>query len=156
MSEIDRKATRGRTNFLGRARLLNAAAVIFGLAVPLFTVPAVWAEDKPLGSVTSQDGKVQVEIVTLKRTEGGTVMLRLQVTNDGNETFGITPGNLRLVDIPGRRIYSPGLSSPSCFTPVGQRLTCYAIFGAPPAATKAMTVQFYEKLDVISTVPVSE
>jgi hypothetical protein len=30
------------------------------------------------------------------------------------------------------------------------------MFGAPPVATKTMTVQFYENIDLLSGVPVTE
>ena len=63
---------------------------------------------------------------------------------------------LRLIDIAGRRIYSPGMTSNNWTTPVGQRLTCYAVFGAPPPSTKTMTVQFYEKFDLINGAPIGE
>jgi hypothetical protein len=109
-----------------------------------------------LGSAISADGKTRVDILSLKRTEGETVTLRLQVTNDGNETFGITIGNTRLVDMASRRIYSPGLTTNNCSVPAGQQLACYAVFGAPPTGTQKMSVQFYEKLDLITGIPLSE
>ena len=82
--------------------------------------------------------------------------MRFQITNDGNETYGVTVGNSRLVDVAGRRIYSPGLTSSNCSVPAGQQLACYAVFGAPPAGTQKMSVQFYEKLDLITGIPLSE
>jgi hypothetical protein len=109
-----------------------------------------------LGSVTSVDGKTRVDVVSLKRTEGDTVTLRFEVTNGGNDTFSMTLGNAKLIDMVGRRMYSPGLTSSGCSTPSGEHLACYAVFGAPPAGTQKMSVQFYEKLDMISGVPISE
>ena len=68
----------------------------------------------------------------------------------------MTLGNSRLVDIVGRRIYSPGLTSSGCSAPAGQQLACYAVFGAPPAGTQKMSVQFHEKLDLITDIPLGE
>ncbi len=133
-------------------RLMPMLGICAGL---LATSPALCA-GPVLGSATSQDGKARVDIVSLKRTEGDTVTLRFQVTNNGNETYGMTLGNSRLVDMIGRRIYSPGLTSSGCSVPAGQQLACYAVFGAPPAGTQKMSVQFYEKLDLITGVPLGE
>ena len=116
------------------------------------TVPA-YSATPALGSATSPDGKTRVDIQSLKRTEGETVTLRFQVTNGGNDTYSMTLGNSKLVDMVGRRIYSPGLTSSGCSVPSGQQLACYAVFGAPPAGTQKMSVQFYEKLDLISNIP---
>lgn len=135
------------------ATLARLAATIAGCAVLTATSPAFSAG---LGTATSPDGKARVEILSLKRTEGETVTLRFQVTNDGSDTFSMTLGNSKLVDLAGRRIYSAGLTSSGCSTPAGQQLACYAVFGAPPAGTQKMSVQFYEKLDLITNVPVSE
>jgi|SRR4051812_44006831 hypothetical protein len=129
------------------------AAMLGACAALSATSPAFSAA---LGIATSPDGKTRVEVLSLKRTEGETVTLRFQVTNDGNDTFSMTLGNSKLVDMVGRRIYSPGLTSSGCSTPAGQQLACYAVFGAPPAGTQKMSVQFYEKLDLITNVPISE
>jgi hypothetical protein len=129
--------------------------VIGVCAAILANAPAVNAAPS-LGSATSADGKTRVDIVSLKRTEGDTVTLRFQITNGGNDTFSMTTGNAKLVDMVARRIYSPGLTSSTCSTPAGEQLACYAVFGAPPAGTQKMSVQFYEKLDLIAGVPLSE
>jgi hypothetical protein len=127
---------------------------MLGICVALVaTSPAFSAT---LGSATSPDGKTRVDIVSLKRTEGETVTLRFQVTNDGNDTYSMTAANARLVDMIGRRIYSSGLASTTCSVPSGQQLACYAVFGAPPAGTQKMSVQFYEKLDLVTGIPLSE
>lgn len=128
------------------AAMLGACAALFATAPAFSAAPA-------LGSATSPDGKTRVEILSLKRTEGETVTLRFQVTNGGNDTFSMTLGNSKLVDMIGRRIYSPGLTSSGCSVPSGQQLACYAVFGAPPAGTQKMSVQFYEKLDLITNIP---
>jgi hypothetical protein len=133
----------------------NIIAAIGVCAAILAHAPAVNAAPS-LGSATSSDGKTRVDIVSLKRTEGDTVTLRFQVTNGGNDSFSMTTGNAKLIDMVGRRIYSPGLTSSTCSTPSGEQLACYAVFGAPPAGTQKMSVQFYEKLDLISGVPISE
>jgi hypothetical protein len=142
-------------NALGKYRgtLARTAAVLGACAALLATSPAFSATP---GSATSPDGKTRVEILSLKRTEGETVTLRFQVTNGGNDTYSMTLGNSRLVDMVGRRIYSPGLTSSGCSAPAGQQLACYAVFGAPPAGTQKMSVQFYEKLDLITDIPLGE
>jgi len=129
--------------------MLGACAALFATS-PAFSAAPV------LGAAASPDGKARVEILSLKRTEGETVTLRFQVTNAGNDTYSMTLGNSRLVDIVGRRIYSPGLTSSGCSAPAGQQLACYAVFGAPPAGTQKMSVQFYEKLDLITDIPLGE
>jgi len=137
-------------------RHLPRAAFFLGLCGLLLTTAAARGEEQSPGAATSPDGKVRVQILSLRRTESDTVTLRFQVTNNSNDDYRVVPVNLRLIDIAGRRIYSPGVTSNNCITPVGQQLTCYAVFGAPPSGTKTMTVQFYEKFDLITGVPVSE
>jgi hypothetical protein len=132
---------------------------VLGMAALFAISPAFAATPAPgpvLGTAISSDGKTRVDILSLKHTEGDTVTLRFQVTNDGNDTYGVTVGNARLIDMAGRRIYSPGLTTNNCSVPAGQQLACYAVFGAPPAGTPKMAVQFYEKLDLIMGIPLSE
>jgi hypothetical protein len=149
--------TNSRFDAVGKCRGMLARLVpMFGICAALFAASPALSATPVLGSATSQDGKTRVDIVSLKRTEGETVTLRFQVTNNGNETYGMTVGNSRLVDMIGRRIYSPGLTSSGCSVPAGQQLACYAVFGAPPAGTQKMSVQFYEKLDLITGIPLGE
>jgi hypothetical protein len=131
-----------------------------GLAVlgVLVAIPKIGAhadDQSPIAAVTSQNGKVRVEILSLKRMEGNTVQLRWRVVNDDNQTYKMTTMNERLIDMAARREYSPGLGS-NCWTDPDQRLVCWAVFAAPPATTKSMTVHFYETLDLVPGVPVSE
>ena len=135
---------------------LARTAAMLGVCAALFATSPAFSAAPVLGAATSPDGKARVEILSLKRTEGETVTLRFQVTNAGNDTYSMTLGNSRLVDIVGRRIYSPGLTSSGCSAPAGQQLACYAVFGAPPAGTQKMSVQFYEKLDLITDIPLGE
>ncbi|MBV9756529.1 MAG: hypothetical protein JO047_05695 [Alphaproteobacteria bacterium] len=132
------------------------AAVLLGFGGLLLAAPVARAQEQSAGTATSPDGKVRVQVISLKRTEGDTVTLRIRVTNNGSDDYRIVLDNARLLDIAGRRSYSPGVTSNNCTTPVGQQLTCWAIFGAPPAATKALAVQFYEHLDLITGVPIGE
>ena len=138
-----------------RGRLAKIVTMM-GICAALVEVSPAFSAAPILGSATSFDSKTRVDILSLKRTEGETVTLRFQVTNNGNDTFGMTVGNARLIDMAGRRIYSPGLTSSGCSVQAGQQLACYAVFGAPPAGTQKMSVQFYEKLDLITGVPLSE
>jgi hypothetical protein len=133
-----------------------APGLLLGLAALVLAPVAGRAQDQAPGVATSPDGKVRVQVLSLKRTEGDTVTLRFEIANDSNSNYTVTVGNMRLIDIAGRRIFSPGVTSSSCAAQIGERVKCYAIFGAPPAGTKTMAVQFYEKMDLITGVPISE
>jgi len=149
--------TNARFNAAGKCRGTLAGIVpMLGICATLLAMSPAFSATPNLGFATSSDGKTRVDVVSLKRTEGETVTLRFQVTNDGSDTYGMTLGNSRLVDVVGRRIYSPGLTSSGCSVPAGQQLVCYAVFGAPPSGTQKMSVQFYEKLDLITSIPLSE
>ena len=124
------------------------------LALPLSSAHA--EDGPPIASTATHDGKVHVDIVSLKRTEGKTVTLRFVVANNGDGNFSMVVGNIHLVDLAARRSYGAGLMSPSCSTPPGEQVSCWATFAAPPDATKALAVQFYENLDLVSGVPVAE
>lgn len=119
-------------------------------------VPAALAEEKPVASAATEDAKEHVDILSLKRTEGGTVTLRFVVTNTRDSDFSMVAGNIHLVDLAARRSYGAGLTSSSCNAPPGGKVICWAIFGAPPVATKTMAVQFYENIDLLPGVPVAE
>ena len=135
--------------------LPKTSMLVAGITLSVAMAGAASAQTS-LGAATSPDGKVRMDILSLKRTEGETVTIRFQITNSSNDTYRVTVDNMRLIDVVGRRIYSPGITSPGCLTPVGQRETCYAIFGAPPASTQKINVQFYEKTDLITGVPIGE
>ena len=137
-----------------RIASVSLAALFLGLC-GLFLAPSS-AQPQETGAATSPDGKVRVQVLSLKRTEGETLTLHFQITNSGNDDYAMTLDNMQLIDLAGRRVYNPGLHSPTCSTPAGKQLTCYAVFGAPPASTRTMAVQFYEKLDLITGVPIGE
>lgn len=113
-------------------------------------------EDRPIASTATHDGKVHVDVLSLKRTDGGTVTLRFVLANDGDGDFSMVLGNMHLVDLAARRSYRAGLMSSSYSTPPGRQVNCWATFAAPPEATKTLAVQFYENLDLLSGVPVAE
>jgi len=140
---------------LGGRRGLPPALYV---ATILLAIPAgaSQADNQKLGSTISANGKVQVDVLSLKRTDGDTVTLRWQVVNDGEQTFSMTVENSRLVDLIGRREYSPGVSSPICRAEAHQRTMCWAVFAAPAAGTKKMSVRFYEQFDLISGVEITE
>lgn len=117
---------------------------------------AAMAQDKPIGEALTQDGKVRVEVLSLKRIEGNLITLRWRVVNDGSSNFSMTPGNMRLVDLAGRRQYEPGLMSSQCAAKPDERTLCWATFAAPPAATKALAVKFYEQFDLLTGVPITD
>jgi hypothetical protein len=140
------------------AQLARTRAATLCLAASLLALPAsgARADDQPVGSTTSTDGKVKVDVLSIKRTEGETVTVRFAVVNNGNTDYSITLGNMHLVDLVSRRIYSVGLASSSCNAVSGKSLTCWAMFAAPPPTIKTIAVQFYEHLDLITGVPISE
>jgi hypothetical protein len=123
------------------------------LALPL---SSAHAEDRPIASTATHDGKVHVDILSLKRTEGKTVTLRFILANNGERDFSMVVGNIHLVDLAARRSYGAGLMSSSCSASPGGQVNCWATFAAPPEATKTLAVQFYENLDLVSGVPVAE
>jgi hypothetical protein len=136
-------------SWLGKFALCLAAV----LALPL---SSAHSEDRPIASTATHDGKAHVDVLSLKRTEGGTVTLRFVLANDGEGDFSMVLGNMHLVDLAARRSYRAGLMSSSCSTPPGRQVNCWATFAAPPEATKTLAVQFYENLDLLSGVPVAE
>ena len=133
-----------------RIAALMAAAALSGIGM------AAMAQDKPIGEALTQDGKVRVEVLSLKRIEGNLITLRWRVVNDGSSNFSMTPGNMRLVDLAGRRQYEPGLTSSQCAAKPDERTLCWATFAAPPAATKSLAVKFYEQFDLLTGVPISD
>jgi len=137
------------TSWSGKLALCLSAI----LALPL---SPVHAQDRPIAATATHDGKVHVDILSLKRTEGKTVTLRFVLANNGERDFSMVVGNIHLVDLGARRSYGAGLMSSSCSTPPSGQVDCWATFAAPPEATKALAVQFYENLDLVTGVPVAE
>jgi hypothetical protein len=91
-----------------------SACLVSLLALP---VPAALAEEKPVASAATEDAKEHVDILSLKRTEGGTVTLRFVLTNTRDSDFSMVAGNIHLVDLAARRSYGAGLTSSSCSAP---------------------------------------
>jgi hypothetical protein len=112
------------------------------------------ADEAPIASGQQTNGKARVDILSLKRTEGGTVTLRFAVTNENNADLSMTIGNMRLIDLVNRRTYSPGLESPSCRIPSTEKHICWAMFAAPNASVNMINVSFYEDFGLIP-VPIS-
>jgi hypothetical protein len=127
----------------------------FGLSVlaGILLFPVTGHADNP--STTTPNGKVRVEVLSLKRMEGNTVQLRWLLTNSDNRGFSMTTANARLVDLVGRREYAPGLQS-QCRAEPDEQQTCWAVFGAPSTITKTISVRFYEQFDLLTGVPISE
>jgi hypothetical protein len=109
------------------------------------------ADDAPVASGVSSDGKVRADMLSLKRTEGDTVTLRFAIVNDSNRTVSTTLGNMRLIDLIGRTSYEPGVTSSSCSAEAGAKAICWAVFAAPGPNTKSINVKFYDDFDLIST-----
>ena len=112
------------------------------------------ADEFPIASGQQTNGKARVDILSLKRTEGGTVTLRFAVTNENNTDLSMTIGNMELIDLVNRRTYSPGLKSPSCSIPSTQKRICRAMFAAPNASVNMINASFYEDFGLIP-VPIS-
>lgn len=136
-------------------RMIRLGALAFAASVA--SVSGASADDKPLGATTGGAGAVHLNILSLKHSDGDTVTLKWEVVNDGSSDYSMTPDNMRLVDLVGRRIYSVGLSSDGCGnTPAGKRIACWAIFAAPPPATKTVAIKFYENVEMVIGVPIAE
>jgi hypothetical protein len=121
------------------------------LSCVLASVSAAKADDAPVVSGVSADGKVHADILSLKRTEGDTVTLRFAIVNDSNNTVSITVGNMRLIDLVGRASYEPGVTSSTCSAESGAKAVCWAVFAAPGPDTKSINVKFYDTFELIST-----
>lgn len=139
------------------ARPLSRVAALVGVVTALVAVPptVAAADEKPIASTASQNGKLRIDILSLKRIEADLVTLRWQIVNDDVKDFSMTVANARLLDLAGRREYSPGIVGPGCRAESGKRTLCWATFGAPPAGTKTMAVKFYEQFEMVLGVPVT-
>jgi hypothetical protein len=151
------------THSIWRRSMTAAAALrLTALMSCLVAAPFVWpvadarADDPPVRSATTADGRVRVDVLSLKRTEGDTVTLRFAVVNNSNADFSVALLNLRLIDLMARRYYDVGLSSSSCTSAPDKQVTCWAMFAAPPASTRTIAIKFYERLDLITGVPITE
>jgi hypothetical protein len=121
------------------------------LSCVLASVSAAKADDAPVASGVSADGKVRADMLSLKRTEGDTVTLRFAIVNDSNKTVSVTVGNMRLIDLVGRASYEPGVTSSTCSAESGAKAVCWAVFAAPGPDTKSINVKFYDTFELIST-----
>ena len=99
----------------------------------LASVSAAKADDAPVASGVSADGKVRAEMLSLKRTEGDTVTLRFAI------------------DLVGRASYEPVVTSSTCSAESGAKAVCWAVFAAPGPDTKSINVKFYDTFELIST-----
>lgn len=125
---------------------LLAAAL---LAAAVLTAPVLAQDAAPIASGMQTNGKARADILSVKRSEGDTITLRFQIVNGNNEDMTMTIGNMELIDLVGRRSYSPGVSSP-CRIKSGEKSVCWAVFAAPPASVKQVNAKFYEGFDLIA------
>jgi hypothetical protein len=128
----------------------KAAALIlfvYGIAFPLIA----GADEAPIASGTRTNGKAHLDVLSLRRTEGNTVTLRIAVTNEENQPLTIQLSLINLVDLVNHQIYNSGLNSPRCSVPPGERLICWAIFAAPNASVKSVNVTLNEDFGLIPT-----
>ena len=130
-----------------------------GLATALAALPVSLAladNAAPIATVKNLSADVHIDILSLKRTENNTVTMQFILVNDAPGDSGVTASNTRLVDLVGRRRYDVGLEmAEPCSVPNGGRKLCWVMFGAPPAATKSVNVQFHGNWPLVST-PISE
>lgn len=125
-----------------------AAASVISLAA------TARADGTPIATGQQTNGKARAEITALQRTEGDTVTLRFTIVNDNNDALSLTLANMTLLDLVNRRSYEPGVTSPACRIPSGERRTCWAVFAAPGAGVRTLNVSFYEDFGLIP-VPVA-
>jgi hypothetical protein len=125
--------------------LVHLAVIVCAIAMPRHAL----ADETPIASGQQSNDKARVEILSAKRTEGDTLTLRFEIINDGNQSLSLALTNIKLVDLVNRRSYSAGVWSSRCRTDPGEHRICWAVFGAPPAAVKAINVQFYEDFGLI-------
>ncbi len=121
------------------------------LAGIVFATSAAAADEAPIASGPQSDGgKARLDVISAKRTEGETLTIRFRLVNtNGNSDIAMTLGNMALIDLVNRRSYEAGLSS-SCRAKAGKTVTCWAVFAAPPADLKAITMKAYEDFELIS------
>jgi hypothetical protein len=99
------------------------------------------AEDAPIATGRNATG-VRIDVLSLRRTDGGTVTLRYAVVNDGQEGFLTNMLQVTLFDLANRRAYSPGIISDSfCGAEPGKRSTCWAVFAAPQDGVRQMQLK---------------
>jgi hypothetical protein len=140
------------------AAALRMRVVALCLSTPLMALPgpAASADEQPAASAMNAEGKVRVDVLSLKRTEGDTVTLRIAVVNNGNDNYPIVMSSVKLIDIVNRRTYGAGLSTSVCNPAPDHRLACWAMYAAPPANAKTMSVQIPEHFDLITGIPVTQ
>ena len=109
-------------------RNFRSVALVLSITF-LAAVAAANADDAPVASGVSADGKVHADMFSLKRTEGDTT-LRFAIVNDSNRTVSTTLENMRLIDLVGRTSYEPGVTSSSCSAEPGGKAICWARLGS--------------------------
>jgi hypothetical protein len=113
------------------------------------TKPGVGADGQPLpsGKLTT-NGLVTAEVASLKRTEGDTVTLKVNIRNNSDEVyqailFQNPSSRMNLLDLTNRRVYQAGASSDyTCRTEPKSVASCWVMFAAPPPEVMKMTVNF--------------
>ena len=116
----------------------------------LAAVSAVKADDAPVASGVSADGKVRADMLSLKRTEGDTVTLRFAIVNDSNRTVSTTLGNMRLIDLVGRASYEAWRYVLLMLRGCGSENDLLGGVRVGPN-TKSINVKFYDAFDLIQT-----
>jgi hypothetical protein len=118
--------------------------------------PGVGAGGQPLptGKMTA-DGLVVAEVTSLKRTEGDTLTLKLNVRNNSNEAHRVIlyenpSSRMNLMDLTNRRVYQAGASSNyTCNTEPKSVASCWVMFAAPPPEVLKMTVNLPSATETI-------
>jgi hypothetical protein len=129
-------------------------AVLVSAALHCGAANSAHAEDAVIATGQQSNGKARADILSLKRTEGDTLTLRFAIANENGKTLMMVLGNMRLIDLVNRRSYEPGVKSPDCNIPNGEKRICWAVFAAPGANVRSLNVAFDEDFGLIS-VPIS-
>ena len=142
----------------GRTNLLSATLLAVMFWVPLLSaVRAEEAPEKPLATIQGDTEGVHVDILSLKRTEGGMLTLRVAFVNDSGGPVktsafpGINGGwKVVLVDYKAKRKYGViGFNDGSCLCTTNLidsaefepgRKVLWAKFPAPPESVQRVTL----------------
>jgi hypothetical protein len=118
--------------------------------------PGVGADGQPLPlAKMTADGLVVAEVTSLKRTEGDTLTLKLNVRNNSNEAHRVIlyenpSSRMNLMDLTNRRVYQAGASSNyTCNTEPKSVASCWVMFAAPPPEVLKMTVNLPSATETI-------
>lgn len=116
------------------------------MAGPLMPVPTAFAEGEPIATTQQGTGKIRINVMSLKRTEGDTMTFRYTVINDNEERvpdLSVRGDLIEIFDFVNRRKYSTSVAATSnCDVPSQSQKLCWSVFGAPKGNPKTLSVKF--------------